>query len=356
MNEEEEEAPLEDPRLRRNRLARQRHASRSKKQRAADANRRATHRAARSDAQIVADASQRKTQKAMPSNAQIAADASWRNDAQITADANRRAVKRTMHNDAQNVMNASWWVVQKTACNDAQIALENVGRVNAQTLLHSDRQHEMHNTDPQAHQGQREQLSEERRQEIQNIDHQARNAQRELDRVNQGGNQMIPLACHEFDGSHRGLRHTLGEMTTMYGKCDALHFLEERAASSSCTNPQFTLCCAQGKVTLPLLAPPLEPLRRLLTSKETDAKDFRQHIRSYNSALAFTFVGANLDTSVAQPGNYTYRLRGELYHRMGSLLPQPGEARKFAQLYISDLNTELDGRMGNFGGLNRDTM
>ncbi len=109
-------------------------------------------------------------------------------------------------------------------------------------------------------------------------------------------------------------------------------------------------------MTLPLLAPPPESLRRLLTSNEVDAKDFRQRIRTYNNALAFTSAGANLDTSVAQPGDYTYRLRGELYHRMGSLLPQPGEAPKFAQLYISDLHVELDGRMGNFGDLNRDTL
>jgi hypothetical protein len=87
-----------------------------------------------------------------------------------------------------------------------------------------------------------------------------------------------------------------------------------------------------------------------------DAKNFRQRIRSYNNALAFTYVRANLDTSVAQPGNYTYCLRGELYHRMGSLLPQLGEAPKFAQFYISDMHAELDGRMDNFGGLNRDTM
>jgi hypothetical protein len=72
---------------------------------------------------------------------------------------------------------------------------------------------------------------------------------------------MIPLARYEFDGNHRGLRHTLGEMTIMCGKCDVLHFLEECAALSSCANPQFTLCCAQGKVTLPPLAPPPEPLR-----------------------------------------------------------------------------------------------
>jgi len=148
-------------------------------------------------------------------------------------------------------------------------------------------------------------LPEKRRQEIRNIDRQARSAQRELDRINQGGNQVIPLARREFDGSHRGLCHTLDEMTTVCGKCGGLHFLEERAASSSCTNPQFTLCYAQGKVRLPPLAPPPEPLRRLLTSNEADAKDFHQRIRFYNNALAFTSVGANLDTSVAQPGNYT---------------------------------------------------
>jgi hypothetical protein len=73
----------------------------------------------------------------------------------------------------------------------------------------------------------------------------ARSAQRELDHANQGGNQVIPLARREFDGNHHGLRHTLGEMTTMCGKCGALHFLEERAASSLCANPQFTLCLSQ---------------------------------------------------------------------------------------------------------------
>jgi hypothetical protein len=84
----------------------------------------------------------------------------------------------------------------------------------------------------------------------------------------------------------------------MCGKCGAIHFLEERVASSSHANPQFTPCYAQGKVTLPPLAPPSEPLRWHLTSNEADAKDFRQRICSYNNVLAFTLVGGNLDTSV----------------------------------------------------------
>jgi hypothetical protein len=50
MNEEEDEAPLEDLRVRRNCLARERHAVRSKEQRAMYASRRVAQRAARSDA------------------------------------------------------------------------------------------------------------------------------------------------------------------------------------------------------------------------------------------------------------------------------------------------------------------
>jgi hypothetical protein len=95
------------------------------------------------------------------------------------------------------------------------------------TLLHPNRQQETHNTDYQARQGQREQLLEECHQEICNADHQACSAQCELDHTNQGGNQVIPLARREFDGSHCGLCHTLGEMTTVCGKCSALHFLED---------------------------------------------------------------------------------------------------------------------------------
>jgi hypothetical protein len=64
-------------------------------------------------------------------------------------------------------------------------------------------------------------------QRARNVQHES--VQRELNRTNQGGNQVIPLARREFDGSHHGFHHTLGEMTTMCGKCGTLHFLEECA-------------------------------------------------------------------------------------------------------------------------------
>jgi transcription elongation factor Elf1 len=49
---------------------------------------------------------------------------------------------------------------------------------------------------------------------------------------------VIPLACREFDNSHCGFRHALGEMTIVCGKCGTLHFLEEHVASSLHTNLQ----------------------------------------------------------------------------------------------------------------------
>jgi len=53
MNEEEEEAILEDSRVRRNRLAQEKHVARSEEQRATDASRRAAQKGAHSDAQIM---------------------------------------------------------------------------------------------------------------------------------------------------------------------------------------------------------------------------------------------------------------------------------------------------------------
>ncbi len=69
MNEEEEEAPLEDSRVRRNRLARERHAARFEEQRATYASWRVAQRAACSDAQIVADANRRAVQSAARNDA-----------------------------------------------------------------------------------------------------------------------------------------------------------------------------------------------------------------------------------------------------------------------------------------------
>jgi hypothetical protein len=66
-----------------------------------------------------------------------------------------------------------------------------------------------------------------------------------------------------------------------------------------------------------------------------------------------------MDPSVYRPhGVFTFRIQGELYHLMGSLLPADGQDPAFAQIYIYDSNPEhqVDMRMAHqHNRLNRST-
>lgn len=65
------------------------------------------------------------------------------------------------------------------------------------------------------------------------------------------------------------------------------------------------------------------------------SKIFMKNIRGYNNALSFTSLGANIDDSVAgQMGIYTFRVRGQMHHLIGSLLPQPNDLPAFAQIFM----------------------
>src|SRR5271154_3114641 len=69
---------------------------------------------------------------------------------------------------------------------------------------------------------------------------------------------------------------------------------------------------------------------------------FRTNIRNYNNALAFSSLGVRIDQSVAgQSGIYTFKIQGELVHRIGSLVPDPGEIPRFAQIHILDSSSPM---------------
>lgn len=107
---------------------------------------------------------------------------------------------------------------------------------------------------------------------------------------------------------------------------------------------QFTLCCQRGRVRLPPLRGPPSPLRELL-----DSPRFRPHIRVANSLLSFTSMGATVDHSVTgTAGPYTYRVHGQIIHRIGSLLPDDGNPPEYLQLYIFDTDNELNNRKRAF--------
>ena len=58
--------------------------------------------------------------------------------------------------------------------------------------------------------------------------------------------------------------------------------------------------------------------------------------------FVFTSSGANLDRSINNGvGPPTIRIQGQSCHGIGSLLPLPGYAPKFAQLYIYDTKNEI---------------
>ncbi|KAG5548598.1 hypothetical protein RHGRI_014074 [Rhododendron griersonianum] len=124
--------------------------------------------------------------------------------------------------------------------------------------------------------------------------------------------------------------------------CGAKMWIEEKVRDSPLSHPKFNLCCRSGQVVLPLL--PDSP--EFLQQKFNDAK-FRENIRAYNSLLSFTSMGGKIDHSVLDGrGPYSFRISGANFHRIGSLLPEPGTNPKFAQLYIYDTEHETHNRMG----------
>ena len=94
--------------------------------------------------------------------------------------------------------------------------------------------------------------------------------------------------------------------------------------------------------------PPLDKLLELLdhflTTTNTRAKDFRSHIRTYNSSLALCSLGANIDNELANAkrGVYTFRIQGIVHHYIGNLLPNRDEAPIFAQIYMHDGTPEAE--------------
>ena len=95
------------------------------------------------------------------------------------------------------------------------------------------------------------------------------------------------------------------------------------------------------------MAPPPDALHYLFTGATPQADRFRQNIRQYNSALAFTSLGVKVDNSVNVGGGGppTFRIHGELHHQLGSLLPRNGDHPAYAQLYIYDPREALGHRM-----------
>lgn len=124
----------------------------------------------------------------------------------------------------------------------------------------------------------------------------------------------------------------------------------ERARKTQHTKkPKFSLCCMQGKISLPLLKDPPIFLRDLLENKHPKSKAFLEDIRAYNSMFSFTSMGGKIDKTINNgAGPYVYRMYGQNFHMIGSLLPMEGNTPKFSQLYIYDTSNEVSNRINAY--------
>ncbi|RGB32558.1 hypothetical protein C1646_626032, partial [Rhizophagus diaphanus] len=122
-------------------------------------------------------------------------------------------------------------------------------------------------------------------------------------------------------------------------------WLDERI-NKSVKLPVFNTCCIKGKVILPFLQELPSPLNTLLTETNSRSCTFRQNIKMYNSALSFTSIEAKIDQQITgTSGIYTFHIHGEMYHRIGSLLPNSETQPQFAQIYIYDTDHEIQNRL-----------
>lgn len=104
------------------------------------------------------------------------------------------------------------------------------------------------------------------------------------------------------------------------------------------------LCCASGKVCLPPLVPPPEPLASLVAGVTAESKHFLANIRKYNSCFQMTSFRA---TRIIRGDGYapSFKVQGQVYHQVGSLLPMADREPTFLQIYfMGDRQREADQR------------
>ncbi|XP_019175431.1 PREDICTED: uncharacterized protein LOC109170736 [Ipomoea nil] len=113
----------------------------------------------------------------------------------------------------------------------------------------------------------------------------------------------------------------------------------------------FSFCCNNGKIKLPAITLPPKSIYDLFFGNDELSIKLLQNIITYNNMFCFTSIGGKIDTSVNKGGRPpVFRLSGQNYHLIGSLLPEEGKPPNFAQLYIYDTANEKNNRINAVRG------
>ncbi|GFX67442.1 ATP-dependent DNA helicase [Trichonephila clavipes] len=93
------------------------------------------------------------------------------------------------------------------------------------------------------------------------------------------------------------------------------------------------MCCSGGKVALPSLHEPVEPLKELFSHETNESRRFLKKKRKYNTCFHMTSFGVDNIVSM-QVFCPTFTIQDQIYHTIGSLLPATNTQPKFFQVYF----------------------
>ncbi|XP_071642973.1 uncharacterized protein [Temnothorax longispinosus] len=129
----------------------------------------------------------------------------------------------------------------------------------------------------------------------------------------------------------------LGTMSHKCQYCNAFKWKEETLG----------MCCNAGRVQLSPFEPLPEPLYSLVMGSHPEHVHFMNYIRKYNGCFSMTSFGGK---QVLQDGFIpTFKVQGQVYHLVKSLLPVPEQEARFLQIYfVGEDEREVRLRCSNF--------
>ncbi|CAI9259361.1 unnamed protein product [Lactuca saligna] len=144
-----------------------------------------------------------------------------------------------------------------------------------------------------------------------------------------------------------------GDCSCVCEYCGVLFWYVERALNmSTAAHPRYTHCCRGGTVILPYLYRFPSQFTGLYESRS-----FLKDVRAYNSMFLMTSFGANVDDDINDSrGPYVFKVSGQISHKIRSLLPDPAKGPRFLQLYLFDIDHEVENRLRDFDGPGSNTL
>ena len=108
----------------------------------------------------------------------------------------------------------------------------------------------------------------------------------------------------------------------------------------------FFRCCLHGKVNMPAVEAPPAELQNLFRGDTPLSRRFLANTRTFNNAFAFAPFGTSTKYRDMQrpPGRgpNTFEVKGQLYHKIGGILPPNAQQPQFAQICFHDSSQEAE--------------